>query len=185
MRIIFKTTFLLFCIVFLFYLGLPSSDFPFPPSDAYVSDEPADVETPLRRGYYTNYSRAEVLAHYQNQFRKSSFLGLTLPTYRLNYPPEEAQTIIRDQARSTFLEEIVHPFRESLFVNGFEPKEARDAVFTNGVNWRQKIIVRYIPSSLLTRFLVGLGTLLLIILLSNGWKKLFRRIGLIKKPLID
>lgn len=177
MRILFKTTFLLFSTIFLFYLALPSPDFPEPLNDVYISQEPADVEIPLRRGYYTDYGRAEVLAHYQNQFKKSSFLGLILPTYRLNYPPEEAQTLIRDQARSTFLEEIVHPFRESIFVNGFEPKLAKDAIRIEGKDWRQKVIVRYVPSSLGVRLFLGAAALVLVYILS---KSLYRAVGDVK-----
>ena len=168
MKIVLQATFFLISLVFLLYLSLPSPEFPKPLNEAYQSREPADIETPLRRGYYTDYGRNEVLVHYQDQFRKSTFLGLPLPTYRLNYPPEEAQTIIRDQARSTFLEEIVHPFRESIFVNGFEPKLPQDAIRIEGKDWRQKIIVRYVPSSLAVRLLLGLSTLYFMYFLSKN-----------------
>lgn len=157
-----KLLYLGFCLILISYLSLPNFDFPTPPSDSLQSNEPADTETPLRRAYFTNYTRQEVMLHYKRQFEKSSFLGIPLPTYRLNYPPEEAQTIIRDQTRSTFLEEITHPFRESMFINGFEPKDPKDAVFIEGRLWRQKIIVRYVPSSLAIRLAIGVLTLLLI-----------------------
>lgn len=90
-----------------------------------------------------------------------------MPTYRLNYPPEEAQTLIRDQARSTFLEEIVHPFRESIFVNGFEPTRPQDAIFVEGRAWRQKIIVRFVPSVTLIRLALW-GSVLIFIPLIYG-----------------
>jgi hypothetical protein len=72
----------------------------------------------------------------------------------LNYPPEEAQTIIRDQTRSTFLEELVHPFRESIYINGFEPKTEKDTINIEGRTWRQKIIIRYVPSLTIIRVIV-------------------------------
>src|SRR3989344_8476435 len=162
MKIAIRAAYLLFSLVLLFYLSLPSPQFPKPLADVYVSGEPADVETPLRRGYYTDYTRDDVLAHYQDQFKNSSFLGIPLPTYRLNYPPEEAQTLIRDQARSTFLEEIVHPLRESIYVNGFEPKQDKDMIFIEARSWRQKVIVRYAPSNVLYRLLVGLMFIVII-----------------------
>lgn len=89
------------------------------------------------------------MAHYKAQFT-------TLPTLSLNYPPEEAQTIIRDQTRSSYLEELVHPFRESVYVSGFIPKVRKDAIVIEGREYYQKITVRYVPSSLPVRLLYGL-----------------------------
>lgn len=172
MNKILKIFFFLFCLIFLFYLLLPNPNFPKALPDAIQSSEPADIETPLRRGYFTDMTREEVLAFYQSQLVRSSFLKIPLPTYRLNYPPEEAQTLIRDQARSTFLEEIVHPFRESIFVNGFEPKLAKDVIFTSNKYWRQKIIVRYVPSSPGMRLAVAVPTLFLMIILAKDIKHL-------------
>lgn len=160
MRRILSILYLVFSIVFLGYLTMPNPDFPYPPSEFVQSKEPADSETPLRRGYYTNLSRKEVISHYQNQFGWG---------YRLNYPPEEAKTIIRDQTKSTFLEEIVHPFRESLFVNGYEPKENENAIGAAGEVWKQKIIVKYVPSNNFVRIAIGglsLGLIWLIYQLS-------------------
>lgn len=169
MRVVAKIIFLVFSLSLILYLILPNFSFPEPPSDALQSNEPADTETPLRRAYFTNYTREEVMNHYKKQLEKSSFLGIPMPTYRLNYPPEESQTIIRDQTRSTFLEEIVHPFRESIFVNGFEPKDAKDAIFINDKNWRQKIIVRLVQSAMVVRIGVALPALILVVIIFRNW----------------
>ena len=171
-----KILFLAFSIALLLYVVLPNPPFPRPLPGALQSQEPADTETPLRRAYFTDLTREEVMEYYKNQFSRSSFMGISLPTYRLNYPPEEAQTLIRDQTRSTFLEEIVHPFRESVFVNGFEPKLAKDVIFTSNKYWRQKIIIRYVPSSPWVRIAVAIPTLILIVVLvrelsSLKWRK--------------
>ena len=167
----FKIIFIFFSLVLLLYLALPNPFFPSPPPDAIQSEEPADAETPLRRAYFTNYTREEVLKNYQEQLTKSSVLSfkLLLPTYRLNYPPEEAQTLIRDQTRSTFLEEIVHPLRESVFVNGFEPKDPKDSIFIGGKSWRQKIIIRYVPSNIFARVSIAAATLIIISVLTSQW----------------
>lgn len=162
MRNFTKIIYIVFSLIFLFYLCLPNPTFPFPPSDALQSNEPGDTETTLRRAYFTNYTREEVIQHYLGQLKESNFYNLPLPTYRLNYPPEEAQTIIRDQTRSTFLEEIVHPFRESVFVNGFEPKDPKDAVFIQGKIWRQKITVRHSESNPFIRIFLGAACLIII-----------------------
>ena len=138
---------------FLIYLALPAPGFPNPPPGAVQSLEEADVETELKRAYFTNYTREQVVAHYENQFR------FRVGTLRLNYPPEEAQTLIRDQARSVYLEELVHPFRESLYINGFVPSQAKDDIWYKGEHYVQKITIRYVPSSLGIRTLFGLLTL--------------------------
>jgi len=155
-----RIIYILFSLYLLFYVVLPNPQFPEPPSDALQSNEPADVETSDRRGYYTNLSRVQVLNHYQNQLNKSSFLNLPVPVFRLNYPPEEAQILIRDQTRSTYLQEIVHPFRESFYINGYEPSEPQNIIEVNEKNWKQKIIVKYVGSNSLIRLIVtflGLG----------------------------
>ena len=153
MKRVFSILYILVSLLFLGYLLMPSPAFPEPPDEFVQSKEPADVETPLRRGYFTNLTRQEVVEHYRREFA----WGL-----RLNYPPEEAQTLIRDQTKSTFLEEIVHPFRESLYVNGYEPKEGENAVGTGGVTFKQKVIVKYVPSSYFVRISLGVASLGLI-----------------------
>jgi len=145
-----KILIVVFGIALLVYVSFPSPDFPSPPPGALQSKEPADSETPFRRAYFTDYSRQEVLDWYHKQFK----WGILL-----NYPPEEAQTIIRDQTRSTFLQEFVHPLRESLYINGFEPNNAKDAINIEGQPFKQKIIVRYVVSRLSVRLLVTLLTL--------------------------
>ena len=98
-----------------------------------------------------------------------------MPAFRLNYPPEEARTIIRDQTRSTFLEEIVHPLRESVFINGFEPKDPKDAIEIAGRSWRQKIIVRYVPSRLWLRLVLGLSTVFVMVVVFKEYLGFFRK----------
>lgn len=142
-----KAIYFILSLLFLFYIALPTPAFPEPLDDALRSKEPADLETPLRKGYFTNATREEVMLHYKNQFKWG---------YRLNYPPEESQTIIRDQTHSTFLEEIVHPFRESIYISGYEPKDINMGLTVEGLSWRQKVIVKYVPSSLIIRIIVCL-----------------------------
>lgn len=167
--------FFLFSVILLGYVSLPNFDFPAPPPDSLQSQEPADTESPLRRAYFTNYSREEVMSWYIKQFTNSSFGNIHILTYRLNYPPEDSQTIIRDQTRSTFLEEVVHPFRESVYVNGFEPKEAKDAINIAGLPWRQKIIIRYVPSSVWVRLIVSSFSLGLIFLIAKEYAKYLKK----------
>ena len=151
-------------VVLIVYSLLPSLSFPTPPPDSTQSMEDADTETPLRRAYFTNYDRESIIKHYQDQFKVYVF-GMALPSMRLNYPPEDAQTIIRDQTRSTFLEELVYPLRESLYINGFKPREAKDEIWYKGVHYEQKITVRFVPSNMIVRLVVVSGILVSIVLI--------------------
>lgn len=168
---ILKMALVFLAIVLFAYLILPNPPFPKPPPDALQSNEPADTETPLRRAYFTNYDRQQVLDWYKLQFEKSSFLGIPLPTYLLNYPPEDAQTIIRDQTRSSYLEEVVHPFRESVFINGFGAASPKDTIFIGGIVWKQKITIRFVPSSTILRVLVFAGTIAAAYFLYQAYRK--------------
>lgn len=164
-----------FAFALVLYGLLPTPDYPPPLPDSLQSGEPADTEDPLRRSYFTNFDREEVMAHYQENFSKSALLGIPIPTFRLNYPPEEAQTFIRDQARSTFLEEIVHPFRESIFINGFKPTQAKDNIFIGGRTWKQKITVKYVPSNPLVRVFFSLLTIGLAWTVFDRWRLLIKK----------
>ena len=168
-RSIYKFFCILLCSLFFLYLIIPSPDFPEPPLDSIQSIEGGDIESPLRRAYFTDYSRDEILNFYQTQFSKSSFLGIPLLTYRLNYPPEEAQTLIRDQTRSTFLEEIVHPLKESIFINGFKAKYAKDDIWYKGQHFSEKITIKYIPGNRVLSVIVGVFIVVSIKLLINSW----------------
>ena len=128
-------TFILFGITLLIYLALPAPDFPDTLWDFQSSNEPADKETPLRRGYFTNLTREQLTSHYSEQFDWG---------VRLNYPPEEAQTLIRDQTKATFLEEIVHPMRESLFVAGNEVQPGGGLYEVGGVKFKQKVFINFL-----------------------------------------
>lgn len=176
---VFVILFTIFSIVLTIYLLLPNPTFPSQLNESLQSNEPADVETTLRRGYYTQDFRNTVMDHYTSQF--SSIENIIIPTYRLNYPPEESQTFIRDQTRSTYLEEIVHPMRESIFISGFEPKLAKDTININGIHWNSKVIVKYIPSNIIIRLLIGLFTMIIISLLYLEYRNYFVSLSRIRK----
>lgn len=162
MKTLVKIVFALFGICLLVYLVWPAPHFPDTLWDYTSSTEPADKETPLRRGYYTNLTREQLMSHYAKEFGWGE---------RLNYPPEEAQTIIRDQTKATFLEEVVHPMRESIFVAGNELGPNQGFFVVDGKEFKQKVIVKYVPSNVFTRVLIGLSALGLIWILGSEWVK--------------
>lgn len=151
MRKLLTIFYIMASVAFLVYLWPESPAFPQPPELAVQSNEPADTETPLRRAYFTDMSRDEVISHYLSQFEN-------VVTQRFNYPPEEAQTIIRDQTRSWYLEELSHPFRESVYINGFIPQEDKDKIIIGDTSYYQKITIKYVPTSRFVRISLGLAT---------------------------
>jgi hypothetical protein len=131
--------------------------------EAVISNEAGDTwQHPDQSGYYTNLSRPSVIGHIINQFQLQVF-GYKLSGYRLNYRPEEAGTLVRDQLKSNYLEEIVFPMHSSIFVNGWEPKLAPkrgksgtpdDNLSINGVPYQSKVTLRPINSTASARVLV-------------------------------
>lgn len=162
MNKLWKISFTVLAIVFLFYLTIPVSKFPVPLWDFQSSIEPADNETSLRRGYYTNITREQLMSHYVKEFKWG---------FRLNYPPEEAKALIRDQTQSSFLEEIVHPMKESLFINGYQPKSDKEVLEIKGIRYDSKVIIKHVTSALPARLLIGVLTITVSWLLINEWKK--------------
>lgn len=171
--------FLKICLLLFFvYLVLPPAPIP-PLPNSLRSDESGDtVEIPGVSAYYTDISRAEVVSFYRAAFSRSSFLNLPLPTILLNHPPEYSAEVIRDTTKSTFLYELVHPLKESLFINGWDPnedpklKESKDpkqlALLSEGIYqprddhyYQRKITLRTFGSSLPVRLLLALLALAL------------------------
>ena len=69
------------------------------------------------------------------------------------------------------MEEIVHPLRESVFINGFEPKVEKDAINIEGLSWRQKIIVKLVPSNIFVRIAVVILSYVGSVILIKEWLK--------------
>ncbi len=158
----------LFFVFIIFLLGLiyliaPSPSYPDLTGGAR-SDEPGDTwQHPDQKGFYTNANRQTVLKDIQSQF-VIRLAGFSLPSFRLNYRPEEAQTLVRDQLESYYLEEIIYPFRESIFINGWEPKSSPKMagkpakeipdISLHGIAYSAKITLRPVSSPVWARILV-------------------------------
>lgn len=147
----------------LVYLSLPQPEVPIV-VDGLRSQEPGDTyQNPDQSAYFTQKERHQILSDLQSTY-SLNFWGTILPSFRLNYRPEEAHTLIREQIQSYYLEEIIHPLRESLFVNGWEPQnspiyadipeEKKPLIQINGQFYRSKIILKPVFSSLWSRIFV-------------------------------
>ncbi|MBM3205328.1 hypothetical protein FJZ41_00550 [Candidatus Shapirobacteria bacterium] len=185
-----KITILVVYLLGVFYLVLPTPVIP-NLEGGLKSQEPGDTtQMPGVWAYYTNLSRREAVDFYKKAFSRSWFLKITLPTYILNHPPEYARETIRATQQSNFYEEIVHPLRESLFVNGWIPKEDKvylakslkpiTEFYIDGEVYSAKITLYSVRSPIWLRLLVwtgivGLVTLiglaLRLIILSPWWQK--------------
>jgi hypothetical protein len=168
MKKVLKILKVLFLAVSFVYLVLPLPELP-PLPDSHKSTEPGDtVEIPGVSAYYTDVSRQEVLTFYRQAFSRSSFLQLPLPVIVLNHRPEYGKQAIRDTTETTFLYELVHPFRDSLYINGFDPaedpklKKAKDPTKIFKIKDRyydRKIILRVMNTNIMVRlviFFIGL-----------------------------
>lgn len=160
-----KVIWFLLGAVFTLYLLLPAPSLP-PPglNQSLKSTEPGDVnEIENLSAYFTELERDEVINFYKDYFSKSSFLNIPLLTVKINHPPEYAKEIIRDTIQTYYLEELVHPFRESLFINGFDwekdvftPQPAREQnkMIAGGQEWRVKVTLKWFNSSPLVRIVI-------------------------------
>lgn len=143
MKNIVKIIYFLVSLLIIIYTSLPNIKFPDTPDNFVRSHEPADIEDENRRGYFTNLNRDSVIKYFSDNYsiKISNYIKIK-SIFILNYPPEDSQTIIRDQTRSTYLQELVFPLRESFFINGFEPKEDKDVIIVNNKNYTQKTILK-------------------------------------------
>ena len=162
-------------LAILFFLGniylvlpLPSlpQDLPSLPK-SIKSNEPGDT-TQIANvvAYYTDLSRKEVVDFYYNEFSRSSFKDIPLITYKLNHPPERIREVLRDTQQSTYVEEIVHPLRESLFISGFEWNNdpftspngrIKNILIVDGKIYQFKVTLFYQGSRVWQRLLVWWG----------------------------
>lgn len=137
------------------YLLIPTPQLKDLPNSA-KSDEPGDtVQLKNVSAYYTNLSRNEVI-----NFYKSIYSGPFLTI--LNHPPELAKTIIKDTIQSYYFEEFHLPFKESLYINGFEwendvftkpEKRIQNKLIYKNIEYKSKITLKIISTSLPRRLL--------------------------------
>jgi len=147
--------FLVFNLFALAYLLSPTPTLKNLPN-AVKSNLPGDT-TQLKNvsGYFGNLSRTEVI-----NFYKANYNGLF--RIQLNHPPERAKDIIVDTIPSYYLEEFVLPFKESLFINGYEwqndvftkpEKRIKNKLVYNNIEYQTKITTKVITTSIPQRLI--------------------------------
>jgi hypothetical protein len=168
---------IIFNILFLIYLITPVPNLKELPNSA-KSNLPGDtVQLKDVTGYYTNLSRTEVMNFYQSIY-SSPFL------IRLNHPPEKAKEIFRDTMQSYYIEEFIIPFKQSIFINGFEwekdvftkpEKRIKNKLIYNDITYPSKINTKIFYTNIATRvfvfFITEIGIYLIYLSLRQFNKK--------------
>ena len=157
----------------IFYLIKPTR---FPPDlpSSVISTLPGDtVQISNVKAYFTNLSRTEVM-----NFYKANYGGL----FRIiiNYPPEKAKEIFVDTMQSYYLEEFIIPFKESLYINGFEwekdvftkpEKRIVNKLIYSNQEFKSKITIRVFPTSIPKRLFVFFFSQIIIYLIYVCYRK--------------
>ena len=146
---------IIFNLFAVWYLIIPLPQIP-DLNYAIKSDLPGDT-TQLQNvtGYFTNLSRTEVI-----NFYKANIPGLF--RIQLNHPPEKAKEIIKDTIQTYYLEEFVLPFKESVFINGYDwqkdvftkpEKRIINKIIYHGIDYQSKITIKVFSTSIIQRFI--------------------------------
>lgn len=122
-----------------------------------ISNLPGDtVQISNVRGFFTNLTRTEVI-----NFYKANYGGLS--RIIINHPPEKAKDVFVDTMQSYYLEEFIIPFKESLYINGFEwendvftkaENRAQNKLIYDGKEYKSKITIRTFPTPISKRLAV-------------------------------
>mgnify|MGYP001590912186 CR=1 FL=1 len=136
------------------------------------------IQIPNVAGYFSNNYRGFVVPFYLSNYWQKTLLPF--PPLRLNHPPEFSWSVIKKHTDATYLEELVYPLRDSLYVNGFEPfyedktpKFWGSAKLNQGENlWYTKTTLRLYPSFVFVRLIVWLGICFSISLLYKVGRKI-------------
>ncbi len=177
-----KFFFIIFSSLLLVYMLWPGpskiSDFkPLPLSDK-SNLEGDTTQIPNVSAYFSNNFRESVVPFYFSNYQNLSHLPF--PPLQINHPPEYSWIAIKKHTDSTYLEELVYPLRDSIYVNGFEPFYSSGSpkfwgatVFVvKDKSWFTKTTLRFYPSNLVIKFFVWLGISLSILFMYHLGRKI-------------
>lgn len=179
-----KIIFWIFSAILLIYMIWPGptkiSDFkPLPNSDKSTL-EGDTIQIPNVSAYFSDSFREFVIPFYLKNYQENS--NFPFPPIEINYPPEFSWKTIKTNTDSTYLEELVYPLRDSIYVNGFEPfyldgtsKFWGSTKFEAGNNlYFTKVTLRFYYSNILVRVLVWLGISVSILLIYKLGKDILK-----------
>jgi len=174
-RKIFISILIIFNLFAVFYLTSNTPTLPDLPN-SIKSDLPGDtVQISNVSAYFTNMTRTEVM-----NFYKAYYSGLF--RINLNHPPERSKEIFVNTMQSYYLEEFVLPFKESLYVNGFEwendvftkvENRSKNKLVYNNKEYKAKITIRRFPTTIPNRLIAFFSTEIGLIIIVIVLKKIF------------
>lgn len=172
-----KVFFTIFNILAVVYLISP---IPYLPDleNSIKSDLPGDtIQISNVSGYFTNLSRTQVMDFYKKNYQ--GFFRINL-----NHPPEKAKEIITNTTTSYYLEELVLPFKESLYINGFDwekdvftkpENRIKNKINYLGQDYATKVTIRRFPVSIFNRLITFFITEVGIIFAFLIYKRILKR----------
>lgn len=147
------------------------------------AEESGDQVVPIGvTSFYTDFGRKEVVKFYAETFSRSYFLNLPLLTYQLTHPLERAKELLGEKQKATYVEEIIHPLKASLFISGYEwendpfvPKieMERNKIIVEGKVFKAKVTLYYQEAPVVVRLFVFLGTNLAALLVALAFKSIY------------
>jgi len=155
------------------FKALPQSD-----KSTLAGDNIAQVSNVA--AYFSDNYRKFVVDYYLGNYHQNTWLPF--PPLKLNHPPEYSWLVIKKHTDSTYIEELVYPLRDSIYVNGFEPfypdstpkfwgstrfVAETDIFFT-------KTTLRFYPSNIVVRIIVWFGIISSIYLLFRLGRKILK-----------
>lgn len=154
------------------------TDFKGLPNSEKSNLEGDTIQIPNTSAFFSNKYRDYIVDFYFKNYREKTWLPF--PPLKLNHPPEYAWNVIKKHTDSTFLEEMVYPLRNSLYVNGMEPfyedgtpKFWSSKKLNLGANlWYTKTTLRFYPSNFVIRILVWFGISVAILFIYRLGKKI-------------
>lgn len=142
------------------------SDFAPLPSSAKSTLEGDTIQIPNVAGYFSDKFRDFVVPFYIENYQKNTFLPF--PPLRLNHPPEYSWEVIKKHTETTYLEELIYPLRDSLYVNGYEIFRPDGTAIFYSVpkleeaerEWPTKHTLRFYTSNIGIRIIVWAGIII-------------------------
>lgn len=179
-----KYFFIISSALLLIYMLWPGpikiSDFKPLPNSAKSTLSGDTTQIPNVSAYFSNNFRNFVVPFYIKNYWQNS--RLPFPPLKLNHPPEYSWEVIKKHTDSTYLEELVYPLRDSLYINGFETfRPDGTAIFwgapkleEEGREFFTKTTLRFYTTNILIKSLVWLGIILSVLQIYKLGRKVLR-----------
>lgn len=168
-------TLIIFNLLVVTYLAWPLPKIPDLEQSLKSTEEGDTIQMENVNGYFTDLPRSQVMAFYYQNYN----FPLTI---RLNHPPEKARQIFRDTIQTYYLEELVIPFKQSLFINGYEwqndvftkpEKRITYQILVNDKVYQSKVTTRTftasIPQRLISFFVTEFAALFILFALKRSF----------------